>query len=158
MVYDCLPVLAVLILATFPFLPFLNGKVLIPREVGALAYLYWLVQGLLIWAFFIYFWTTRGQTVGMLAWRLRLQRLDGTLADWRKSVARLVILSMLLVPFIAGYALIWHDWPHRARSWAVAASLLPVALAYLWQWVDRDGLAWHDRWTGTRVVVLPKRS
>jgi len=158
MIYDCLPVLALLIVATFLFLPFLHGKVLVPREVGALAYLYWLVQLVLTWAFFIYFWTTRGQTVGMLAWRLRLQHPDGSLIDWRTSLARLLILGALLVPFLAGYALIWHDWPHQARSWAMAASLLPVVLAYVWQWIDRDGLAWHDRWTGTRVVVVPKRN
>jgi uncharacterized RDD family membrane protein YckC len=32
-----------------------------------------------------------------------------------------------------------------------------VVLCYLWIWIDRDGLAWHDRLTHTRVVVLPKR-
>ena len=28
---------------------------------------------------------------------------------------------------------------------------------YCWIWIDRDRLAWPDRWTHTRVVVLPKK-
>lgn len=92
MIYDCLPVLALLIVATFAFMPFVHGKVLVPREVGALAYVYWLVQLALTAGFFVFFWTRKGQTVGMLAWRLRLQRVDGSLPDWRVALARLAIV------------------------------------------------------------------
>lgn len=158
MLYDCLPVLALLIIATFPFMPFVHGKVLVPREVGALAYVYWLVQLALTAGFFVFFWTRKGQTVGMLAWRLRLQRVDGSLPDWRVALARLAIVFALLLPFLAGYWLIWRHWPDRhARVLAMCISLAPIAFAYLWIWIDRDRLAWHDRWTNTRVVVLPKR-
>ena len=157
-VYDCLPVLALLILATFPFLPFVHGKVLVPREVGALAYLYWLVQLAVIAAFFVFFWTTRGQTVGMLAWRLRLQRDNGSLLDWRLSLVRLGIVGGLLLPFVVGYWLIWGHWPDRhARLLAMCGSLAPIVLSYLWVWIDRERRTWHDRWTGTRVVLLPKK-
>ena len=158
MIYDCLPVLALLIIATFPFVPFLNGKVLVPREVGALAYFYWLVQLVLTTLFFVFFWTRKGQTVGMLAWRLRLQRPDGSLLDRRQALARLAILYALLLPFVAGYWLIWSSWPdHRSRVIATSISLVPIALAYVWIWLDRDRLALHDRWTNTRVVVLRKK-
>lgn len=158
MIYDCLPVLALLIVATFAFVPFLHGKVLVPREVGALAYVYWLVQLALTAAFFVFFWTRKGQTIGMLAWRLRLQRPDGSLLDWRVALARLAIIFALLLPFLAGYWLIWRDWPDRhARTLAICVSLAPIVLSYLWIWIDRDRLAWHDRWTKTRVVMLPKK-
>lgn len=157
MVYDCLPVLALLIVATFPFLPFTQGKVLIPREVGALAYFYWWVQLVVVCMFFVYFWTRKGQTVGMLAWRLRLQRPDGSLLDWRTATARLGLVLALCIPFFAGYWLIWGKWNHDARLLAMIVSAAPVVLAYAWIWIDRDRLAWHDRWTNTRVVLLPKR-
>jgi uncharacterized RDD family membrane protein YckC len=85
---------------------------------------------LVIVLFFSVFWTWSGQTVGMLAWRLRVERSDGALLTWRDALLRLA---------------------------GACVSLAPVGLGYFWILIDRDGLAWHDRWSGTRVVVLPKR-
>lgn len=156
--YDCLPVLALVIVATFPFIPFAQGRVLIPSEVGVLAYLYWFVQLTVTAAFFVYFWTTRGQTVGMLPWRLRLQRPDGSLMTRSEGARRFGLLVLLWAPFFAGYWFVWGHWSRGAgRTVAMAASLLPLVLAYAWIWIDRDGCALHDRWSGTRMVLLPKR-
>lgn len=139
-------------------MPFLNGRVLIPREVGALAYLYWFVQLAVMGAFFVFFWSRRGQTVGMLPWRLRLQRTDGMLISPRMAIRRFALLVLLWTPFFAGYWFIWGHWPDRPpRTIAMICSLLPLIVAYAWVWIDRDGRALHDRWTGTRMVVLPKR-
>ena len=38
--------------------------------------------------FFSYFWTKSGQTIGMRAWRLRVQTNDGNLISWSQSVIR----------------------------------------------------------------------
>ena len=38
--------------------------------------------------YFIYCWTHGGQTIGMLAWRLRVEREDGTALDWRLALWR----------------------------------------------------------------------
>ena len=32
------------------------------------------------------------------------------------------------------------------------ASLLLGGLGFWWAWLDRDGLTWHDRASGTRMV------
>lgn len=40
--------------------------------------------------FFVYFWTKSGQTLGMRAWRLRLQNLDGSLLSTTTAIKRLV--------------------------------------------------------------------
>ncbi|MEY8251112.1 MAG: RDD family protein, partial [Colwellia sp.] len=40
--------------------------------------------------FFVYFWSKKGQTLGMRAWRLRLQNLDGSLLSKTTAVKRLV--------------------------------------------------------------------
>jgi uncharacterized RDD family membrane protein YckC len=157
-VYDTLLIVAVLMVATLPFLPFLHGRVLVPAEVGWLAYVYWIWEIAVIAAFFGYFWTRRGQTVGMLAWRLRLQRPDGSAVTWGDSLLRLGIVAVLLLPFVPGYWLVWHQWQSpTARTIALNASLAPILLSYAWIWIDRDRLAWHDRWSRTRVVVLPRR-
>ena len=83
----------------------------------------------MILAFFAYFWTHGGQTLGMRAWRLRLLRADG---------ARLTCSD-------------------AALRWLTAwISALPAGLGYLWALVDREGLMWHDRWSGTRVTLVAK--
>ena len=40
--------------------------------------------------FFVYFWTKNGQTLGMRAWRLRVQNLDGSLLSKTTAIKRLV--------------------------------------------------------------------
>jgi uncharacterized RDD family membrane protein YckC len=158
MVYDALLVIGVLMVATVPFLPFLNGRVLVPREVGALSYGYWLWEIVVVVLFFGYFWTRRGQTIGMLAWRLRIERNDGALLNWRDAVARLAMLFALSLPVLVGYWWLWRHWPANAKTIANYVALLPLAITYVWICIDRDKAALHDRWTHTRVIVLPKRS
>jgi len=40
---------------------------------------------------------------------------------------------------------------------AACVSIAALGFGYWWIWVDRERLAWHDRWSGTTVVVLPKK-
>ena len=40
--------------------------------------------------FFVYFWTKSGQTIGMRAWRLKVQTRDGKLISWSQAVIRSV--------------------------------------------------------------------
>ena len=44
--------------------------------------------------FFGYFWTKSGQTIGMRAWRLKVQTSEGSLISWPRSIVR--SLSALL--------------------------------------------------------------
>ena len=131
MLYDGLIVLALMFIVTAMFLPFTAGEAITPRESGALERIYQAALVAVVVLFFGVFWTWRGQTIGMLAWRLRVQRPDGSALRWRDALLRL-----------AGAGL----------------SLAALGLGYFWIWIDRDRLAWHDRWSGTRVVVLPKKT
>lgn len=79
--------------------------------------------------FFGLFWTLRGQTLGMQAWRMRVQQLDGTSITWRQAINR---VSVSLISWLCGGLGIW---------WA------------LW---DRQSRTWADIASGTRTVVLPK--
>ena len=116
-VYDTLIVIALLVAITFAFVPMLNGRVLVPEEVGSLAYFYWSVELTAVVAFFGFFWTRRGQTVGMLAWRLRIENLDGSNVSWITTIKRLALHVLLLSPFFLGYWSIWRDWtPGAARA------------------------------------------
>ena len=128
--YDALLVVALMMIVTAAFLPLTGGEAITYERVGALEYVYRLTLLSVVVGFFGVFWTRRGQTLGMAAWRLRLERIDGGVLTWRDVLIRL------------GGACV---------SWAA------LGLGYFWIWIDRDRLAWHDRWSGTRVIVLPKR-
>jgi uncharacterized RDD family membrane protein YckC len=131
MLYDTLIVAALLFVVTALFLPFTGGEAITPGESGAVERIYQAALLLTVVLFFCVFWTRRGQTVGMLAWRLRVERSDGALLTWRDALLRLA---------------------------GAAVSLAALGLGYFWIWIDRERLAWHDRWSGTRVVVLPKKN
>jgi uncharacterized RDD family membrane protein YckC len=90
-----------------------------------------LYQFYLLSIFFIFyagFWTHGGQTLGMRAWRLKIVRDDGGPIGWALAMKR--------------FGLAW-------------ISLLCLGLGFLWMLFDRDKLAWHDRWSRTRVILLP---
>lgn len=130
MLYDTLLVIALLMIVTALFLPFTGGEAVTSSSVGDYENLYRAVLLGIIVAFFGWFWTRTGQTVGMTAWRLKVERTDGSLLSWSDSLKRMA---------------------------GACVSLAALGLGYFWIWIDRDRLAWHDRWTNTRVVVLPKR-
>jgi len=79
--------------------------------------------------YFGYAWVRGGQTLGMSAWRLKLLRDDGD-------------------PLRPADAL-------RRLFWA-AVVLAPAGAGLLWVLFDPDGLAWHDRLSRTRLVVVKR--
>lgn len=122
MFYDALLLLAILFFATLMVLPLNHGDAVAPNNPVYSSYL-------LIASFFFYawFWTHGGQTLGMRAWKLRIQTLDGRKINWRHALLR----------FLAAIP-----------SWAL------LGAGYLWMLVDKDGLSWHDRFSETMIVRL----
>ena len=85
---------------------------------------------LVVYLFFVGFWTSKGRTLGMQSWGLQLQTPDGRLPSVRAASLR--FLASIL-------------------SWAF------LGLGFLWQLVDRDKLTWHDRLSDTRLMHYPKK-
>lgn len=75
--------------------------------------------------FFSIFWR-RGETLGMRAWKLRMVTADGRPPRWGRALLRFAAALL---------------------SWAA------LGLGFLWVLVDREKLAWHDRLSGTRLVL-----
>lgn len=153
--YDTLICVAVLMVATIPFVPFLHGKVLDPSEVGELAYLYRAWELVVLAAFFVFFWARRGQTIGMQAWRLRIEDERGNLLDWRSALIRFVyaalpwLSSMMVLSFTDRHA--WSVLRMVGVGFAACGVLNLIS-----PWFDRDGRSWHDKLSRSRIVVIPK--
>jgi uncharacterized RDD family membrane protein YckC len=127
--YDTLLLAAIFMVATALFLPLTGGEAITAGDHPLLEVVYRLVLIGLVALFYGAFWTRRGQTLGMASWRLRVEREDGSLLTWGDSLRRLG---------------------------AAVLSLVPCGLGFLWIAFDRNGRAWHDRLSSTRVVVLPR--
>jgi uncharacterized RDD family membrane protein YckC len=123
--YDGLLVLALLVIPTALFMAVRGGRPVPPGDV-----LYQLLLLATTGTFFVWFWTHGGQTLGMRAWRLRVERQTGE-------------------PLTTKIALV--------RFLAMLASIAALGLGLLWVLVDRNRRAWHDLAAGTRVVLVPRK-
>lgn len=88
----------------------------------------WLV--LLICGFFVFFWRWSGQTLGMQAWRLKVQNTDGSHLSIKQCLLRL-----------AGGFLSW----------------LCLGLGYWVVLVNKNNSSWSDSLSGSQCVLLPKK-
>jgi len=100
LVYEGLMVLAILMVASLPFLLAIPDAASGPWRAVFQLYLAGTVGLYLTW-----FWTHGGQTVAMRAWKIRLARADGTALDWRRACLRCVLAPPSIG--IAGIGVLW---------------------------------------------------
>ena len=123
--YDTLLVLALLFITTIPFIALRGGE---PVEADDNV-LYQACIGLVVFLFFVGFWSRSGRTLGMQSWGLRVETADGQIPTIRVA---------------------------SIRFFAAILSWVPLGLGFLWQLWDKDGLTWHDRLSRTRLRHYPK--
>ncbi|MGA7800741.1 MAG: RDD family protein [Gammaproteobacteria bacterium] len=140
MVYDGLVLFAVLVLASAIALA-LNGGHAVPA--GNPVNQAWLF--FVTYFFFGWFWTHGGQTVGMRAWRIRVQRPNGGLISWTQALLRFTPVLLLAVAMFV---------PTKVFKIALVCWAALVVLDYLWVLIDKNGLSWHDRYAKTVVVAI----
>ena len=120
MLYDSVAVIALLMAATA--LAMLAGF----RELNILHDPLYALYLLAAWfGYLAWCWHRGGMTLGMRAWRVRIETSDGQLPGWGRCLARF-LLSLLS----AGAA----------------------GAGFLWSLLDQGQQCWHDRWTDTRLV------
>ena len=90
-----------------------------------------LVALLTVVVFFGWFWLKNGQTLGMQAWRIKLQTFSGG------------------SPSLGQVAL---------RCLGALLSAACFGLGYLWCLVDKNHRYWHDYISSTELVLLPKKN
>jgi uncharacterized RDD family membrane protein YckC len=85
---------------------------------------------LVLFGFFATFWTRAGQTLGMQVWGIRVQNSDGS------------AISL---------------WQALLRFMVAMASWLCLGLGFAWVLVDRRKRSWHDIYSASQIVRLPRR-
>lgn len=150
--YDGLLVAGLLMLATALLLPLTHGEGITRTNVGAWQYLYSTFVLAAIVAYFGVCWTGRGQTLGMKAWDIRLERRDGTRPGWGTVLLRLAAALPIHLSLVAGVLLyLAHlgHWP------TVVGCALPAILSYGWHTLRGNG-TFPDLVSGTRIVAVPR--
>lgn len=122
MFYDALLIVALLMIGTALLLLWTGGEAIATRD--NLGYQLYLLA--IVFIFFTSFWAHGGQTLGMRAWRIKLEREDGDAAGWRDALLRLCACLL---------------------SW------LPAGMGFLWVVIDKGGRTWHGRLSHTRMVL-----
>nr|VFK03465.1 MAG: Uncharacterized membrane protein YckC, RDD family [Candidatus Kentron sp. H]VFK04066.1 MAG: Uncharacterized membrane protein YckC, RDD family [Candidatus Kentron sp. H]VFK06492.1 MAG: Uncharacterized membrane protein YckC, RDD family [Candidatus Kentron sp. H] len=125
--YDALVLFAILIFAHLPVQVLFGTTVISPGDTWHLAY-----QAYLLGVCFLYFgwcWTHGGQTLGMRTWRVYLGNQRGGRVSWRQS---------------------WIRFLCAILSWSVFGA------GFLWALFDGERMAWHDRFSGTVLLLVPR--
>lgn len=108
---------------------FATGDVMHELEPMAQGWLYNSYLILIIILFYGIFWCKSGQTLGMQAWRIKAQQLDGRIMTPQQAIVRVV-------------------------SGAISFAFFGIGM--LWILVDKQQRSLYDRASGTEVIELPK--
>ena len=111
MLYDGLLILALLFMATLPFIAAHGGE---PVEANE-NFLYQFVLAAVIYAFFVGFWTRSGRTLGMQSWRLQLETMDGERASLGAATIRFFAALLSWAPLGLGF--LWSLWDKDRLAW-----------------------------------------
>jgi uncharacterized RDD family membrane protein YckC len=112
-------------------------------------------------AFFGWFWTRGGQTLGMRAWKLEVRRRNGDTLRWPIAAARYAAMmlywTVALTPFAVNllrhYPRAAAMFPHAVQAALIASTLIVLSIAL--RMLDAHRGLPHDWVAGTEVLRLP---
>lgn len=120
MFYDSLLLFSVLFFAAALAYPLTHGQV-------SLAFRIYLL--IVCFLYFAWPWLHGGQTLGMKAWRIQLQSINGKPITWYQALLRFLMAIISIIIF---------------------------GIGFFWMVIDKQKRTWHDWISGTRIVLLPK--
>ncbi len=151
MIYDGLLLIALLIFATIPAIMFTHGQA---TQSGNPFVGTWLFM--VSFLFFAWFWTHGGQTLGMHAWKIRLQQKgDRSITLWQALLRFITGLPAWAVLFLGIFLCSpladshLPDALQKLRVLPWEGLLIP---GFLWLIIDHWPNSWRDRFTQTQVV------
>jgi uncharacterized RDD family membrane protein YckC len=157
--YDASIVVALWFVATALVMPLSHGAISREHPLAEFAYQsYLLAVGFL---FFAGFWVRNGQTLGMLAWRVKVvQAGSGAKITWPQALKRyLGAAGAWLTLGIGIYTLYMatkqSGWQAVFSYWCAAICVLAFFKVFQRAMARSGGLTWYDRLSGTRLVHAP---
>ena len=154
LVYDCLPLLAILFVGTVVVLPLTGGEGITPARQGLGAYLlYRAFLALLALGYFGLAWTRGGQTIGSMAWKIRLVNRDGRAPAWPAALARFAFGLALAVAAECGLRLAFEPGG-AAPKLAAGLLMLPLVANFAWIPLDARGRSLQDLACRTRMLRI----
>ena len=128
-VYDLFLIIPLLMLTT-AILVAIHGPTESTDALAVPAWQVWILSLLALIGFFGVFWRMKGQTLGMQAWRVKLISSDGSAISWLQVTIRII---------------------------TALPSLGLLGTGLLWRYFDQYKRSWHDRASGTELVLVAKR-
>ncbi|MFZ2509335.1 MAG: RDD family protein [Steroidobacteraceae bacterium] len=148
--YDCLLLLAILFVGTLALLPLTGGEAIRPAPGTVVYPAYRLYLALLALAYFGLAWTRRGQTLGMMAWGLRLCRADGGAIGWQVATLRFAIGLVLAAAAEFGLRIAFESsGPMRALGGVLC---LPLVANFVWIAFDAERRSLQDLLSRMRML------
>lgn len=108
--YDALLVIALMSLATLPFIAARSSEPVEPGDP-----LYQLTMFLVAWLFYGIFWSRYGRTLGLQSWRLRIETADGRKPSFAAASLRFLAAIVSWLPLGLGFW--WQLWDSENLTW-----------------------------------------
>jgi len=102
--------------------------------------------------YFVWCWSTRGQTLAMQTWKIRVVTMAGARLSQGRALARYAACCLAWFAPATLLAALLHWAPARSLA-AAATGVAGYALLALFA---PDRQFWHDRLCGTRLVEVPR--
>lgn len=123
--YDWMLMSAVLFITTAALLALRGGEAFPAHDPIYSAFLMMTAA-----AFFCWFWTHGGQTLGMRAWKIQVVGEKGRAVTWQQAVIRALVALLSTAAF---------------------------GLGFVWMLVDRRRRTWHDITSATHIIFIGKQ-
>lgn len=154
MVYDLFLIIP-LLMVTSAVLVAIHG----PTETAAVrtvpAWQQWGLAYLALIGFYGTFWRQKGQTLGMQAWRVKLEPKGRSMkVTWGQAAGRIIVAS---APFLLGLMPYQVFDVNDAGPWIYITTALIASSGFLWRFFNEDRLYLHDLVTGTELRLTPPR-
>ena len=153
LLYDSLLVVALAFAVTFAMLPLTRGEAILTSSQGWIGRAYHAILVAAAFGYFGWCWTRTGQTLGLKAWRMRLETDIGGRIGWTGAAARFLLGTGMAI--LAGIGLWNLQSPGSALHGAGAALLVaPLAANYLWIAFDPAGRSLLEIAGRTRILRI----